>query len=267
MQKNTLRELVDAEEFSIGTRVLSRWPTVIEMIGQLGIFDYVEFAGEYAPYGLEELDNMARAAELYDLSTIIKIDGTGREFLAQRAIGSGFQNVLFADIRSKEDAEECVRAVRAETPEAGGRNPCTMRRNFAPEKGGTTEFVEAMDEAIVALMIEKRPALERLEEILAVDGVDMVQFGPCDYSMSIGLPGGMENEEVVRKEIEMIELALDKGVAPRVEIAEPEEADSYRELGVKHFSLNTDVVILRNWLKENGRVLRNGLEADYRGGV
>lgn len=265
MQKNKLGELVDSGEFSIGTRVLSRWPTVIETIGQLGMFDYVEFAGEYVPYGLEDLDNMARAAELYDLSTMIKIDGSGREFLAQRALGSGFQNVLFADIRSREDAERCVQAVRAETPEAGGHNPCTMRRNFTPDKGGTTEFVEEMEAAVVALMIEKGSALEHLEEILSVDGVDMVQFGPCDYSMSIGMPGGMENEEVVEREKDMIELALANGVAPKVEISEPEEADRYKKLGVKHFSLNTDILILRDWLKDKGRELKNMLDRDDEG--
>jgi len=262
MQNNVLGELVEGDQFSIGTRVLSRWPMVIETIGQLGTFDYVEFAGEYVPYGLEDLDNMARAAELYELSTMIKIDGTGREFLAQRAIGSGFQNVLFADIRSREDAEECVRAVRAETPEAGGHNPCTMRRNFTPEKGGTPEFVEEMDAAVVALMIEKEPAFKQLEEILSVEGVDMVQFGPCDYSMSIGTPGAMESEEVVEREKQMIELALTRGVAPRVAISGPEEAAMYRELGVKHFSLSTDLIILRNWLEENGRKLKNSLDRD-----
>lgn len=260
MQTNWLSDLIDSDEFSIGTRILSRWPTVIEMIGQIGIFDYVEFAGEYAPYGLEDLDNMARAAELYDLSTMIKVDGSGRRFLAQRALGSGFQNVLFADVRSRNGAEECVRAVRAETPETGGLNPCTMRRNFMPEKGGTAEFVEAMEEAVVALMIEKRPAFENLDDILAVDGVDMVQFGPCDYSMSIGEPGAMNEAEAVKQEKEMIELALDNEVAPRVEITKPADAEQYIKLGVKHFNLNTDMIILSNWLEENGKELKDRLK-------
>ena len=51
-------------------------------------------------------------------------------------------------------------------------------------ESGTPQYVKAMDEAVVALMIEKKTALENLDEILSVKGIDMVQFGPCDYAMS-----------------------------------------------------------------------------------
>ena len=47
---------------------------------------------------------------------MIKVDQQPRKFLAQRAIGAGFQSVLFADCRTAADVEECVRAVRPETP-------------------------------------------------------------------------------------------------------------------------------------------------------
>jgi len=48
-----------------------------------------------------------------------------------------------------------------------------------------------MDEAIVALMIEKKEAVDNLKEILSVEGIDMVQFGPGDYSLSIGFQGNV----------------------------------------------------------------------------
>ena len=53
---------------------------------------------------------------------------------------------------------------------------------------GSPEYVEAMDDAVIALMIEKKGAVDNLEEVLSVKGIDMVQFGPGDYSMSIGIP-------------------------------------------------------------------------------
>ena len=56
-------------------------------------------------------------------------------------------------------------------------------------KASEADVVSWYDEAVVALMIEKKGAVDNLEEILSVEGVDMVQFGPADYSMSIGLPG------------------------------------------------------------------------------
>jgi 4-hydroxy-2-oxoheptanedioate aldolase len=60
---------------------------------------------------------------------MMKIDQEPRVYLASRAIGSGIQNLLFADIRTVEDAKEAVAAARAETPETGGRVGAAMRRD------------------------------------------------------------------------------------------------------------------------------------------
>ena len=74
MGENKLRELLRKGEPTLGTRMLIPWPGVIEIIGYTGLFDYVEFLGEYAPYHLHDLDNFARACELAGLSSMIKID-------------------------------------------------------------------------------------------------------------------------------------------------------------------------------------------------
>lgn len=89
--------------------------------------------------------------------------------------------------------------------------------------------------------------------------VGMVQFGPCDYSMSIGLTGQKAHPKVKEAERKTIETALDKGVVPRAEISDVKDAKKYIDLGVRHFSLSTDVVILHNWLKKNGSLLREEL--------
>ena len=120
MRPNKLRALLDADQPSIGTHIHSSWPSIAEIVGHTGMFDYVEFVAQYAPFDLNSMDNFCRATELQGLSSMIKIDQEPRRFLAERAIGAGFQSVLFADCRTVEDFEECVRAVRPETPEDGG---------------------------------------------------------------------------------------------------------------------------------------------------
>jgi hypothetical protein len=92
----------------------------VEAIGHTGLYDYVEFVGEYGPFDLHDLDTLARAADIYNMSMQLKVDQEPRGFLAQRGIGSGFHSILFADCRSAADVQECVRIVRAETPEDGG---------------------------------------------------------------------------------------------------------------------------------------------------
>ena len=66
MRRNRLRELLNADQPSLGTHIHSSWPTIIELVGHSGMFDYVEFVGEYAPYDLYALENIGRAVDLFD---------------------------------------------------------------------------------------------------------------------------------------------------------------------------------------------------------
>ena len=256
MRRNKFRERLNAGQPTIATHVHSTWPSIVELIGHTGFYDYVEFVSEYAPFDLYALDNFCRAAELHDMSVMMKVDQEPRRFLAQRAIGAGFQSVLFADCRNVEDARECVRAVRPETPEAGGVHGAAMRRATYPLEAGTPAYIQALNDVVVVLMIEKRSAVEQLEDILAVDGVDMVQWGPTDYSMSIGRSGQDDHPEIQAVKRQVFETALKMGVPPRAEIDSPEEAKPYLEMGVRHFCIGSDVTILNDWLRRSGEGLR-----------
>ena len=256
MRPNKLREILTADQPSISTHVHSTWPSVVEAIGHTGMYDYVEFVAEYAPFDLYALDNFCRAVELFDMSAMIKVDQEPRCFLAQRGIGSGFQSVLFADVRTVEDAHECVRAVRPETPEAGGYHGVATRRSTYMSYGGTQGYVDALNDIVVAFMIEKKPTIDALEEILSVDGLDMIQWGGADYSMSVGRPGQRHTPEIKAIERRVIETSLKMNVPPRAEIDSVDAAKYYLDLGVRHFCIGTDIMVLHRWMKENGEALR-----------
>jgi len=257
MRHNRLRALLTAGEPSVGTHLLSTWPTLVELVGQAGNYDYVEFTAEYSPFDMHDLDNLGRALELKDLCGMIKVEQTQWTHQAMRAIGSGFQSVLFADVRTVADAQACVAAVRAETPGSGGRLGVGMRRDVGTiREGGSPAYVAALDEVVIALMVEKRECVEDLDAILSVKGIDMVQFGGSDYSMSIGLTGQRGHPDVKRAERKTIETALAMGLHPRVELADITEAAPYLEMGVKHFCIGWDVRILHAWWRANGEGMR-----------
>jgi 4-hydroxy-2-oxoheptanedioate aldolase len=259
-RKNVLRELLREGKPSIGTHVHSIWPGIVEVIGHSGTMDYVEFQGEYAPYDLFSLENFGRAVGLFDhMSSMMKIEQEPRTYLATRAVGSGIQNLLFADIRGPEDAREAVASMRPDTPELKGKVGAAMRRDVGYVDTRFDEYIEALIEGVVVLMIEKRSAVERLEEILSVGGIDMVQFGPSDYSINIGRAGHEDHPDVKEAEKKTIETALRMGVAPRVEINDHREAAAYIEMGVTHFCIGWDVVVLHEWCKEQGAALAKSL--------
>jgi len=261
VRKNRLRELLDSDSPSLGTHLLSTWPTITELVGQTRQWDYVEFVAEYAPWTMHDLDNLGRAIELFgDFTGMIKVEQHMRGHLAMRAIGSGIQNILFADIRTPADALECVRAVRPEHPDHRGLHGAGMRRDARTVMHvGSPEWTRALHECVVVLMIEKREAIENLDTILSVEGVDMVQFGPADYALSMGWSRPNAADAIRETERMVIEKALSRGIQPRAEIADAREAGWYLDLGVRHFCIGHDVGILYNWWADQGRLMRSTL--------
>ena len=260
MRKNKLRSLLKAGKPTLGTHLHSTWPGMVEAVGHTGLFDYVEFEGEYAPFDLYALENFCRAAELFDMGTMIKVDFEPKRFLAQRAIGAGFESVLFADCRTVEDARACIRVVRPDTPEDGGDHGAAMRRSTYMLYGGTREYVQALRDVVVVLMIEKKEVVEHLEEILSLGGIDMITWGGADYCMSIGRPGEWDASDVKAVEKEVIKTSLRMGVAPRIAIDHAEQAKEYLDMGIRHFCVGADLLILHDWLTQSGKELRELLE-------
>ena len=260
MRPNKLRKLLQSDQPTIAARTATVWPDVVELIGTLGLYDYVEYAAEYSTFTWADLDNYCRAAELYDLGTMIKIDQEPKLPLAQRAISAGFQSVLFVDCRTVEEVKECVRICRPDTPFDGGLFGAVTRR-FSYSGGGREEFAQALRDIVVAIMMEKAPLVERLEEVLAVPGVDMIQWGPADYTMSSGLYAKPNYEAEVKKvERKVFETCLKRGVPPRVELQSLDNVEYYLEMGVKHFRIGHDMNILRDYWRDNGKKLRKLLE-------
>ena len=258
MKKNRLRELLNEGKPTLGTHVLSTWPGIVEVIGYSGTFDYIEYVGEYSSFSLEQMDNFGRTIELFpEMSSMMKVEEQTRGFIAARAIDAGIQNVLFTDCRSADEVRECIRFVRSETPEAGGVHGYSMRRSTGYGVASSAEaWTKGMNDVVIAIMIEKKGAIENLEEILSVKGVDMVQFGPADYSISVGKPGQAGDPEVQKAHQDMIALALDKGVAPRVEIGSFEQAKPFVEMGVRHFCIGWDTRMIYDWCRQQGKSMR-----------
>jgi len=268
MKRNILRELLNEGKPTIGTRMITTLPQIAEVIGESGLFDYIELLGDYASWTLMDLENFARAVELFPhMSSMMKVDPEPRTFMTIRSLGAGIQNMMFADVYSADEGRECIRAVRPATPEDGGTHGCAMRRNVGYVlECGNEAWAQAQRDVVIGVVIEKVSAMENLEDILSIDGLDMVQFGPCDYAINLGKPGQRDLPEIKRKERDMIELALKKGRHPRVELDNAQqlkELKEYIDMGVRHFSLGEDLSYIYQWCKENGNEIRQLLADSY----
>ena len=264
MKTNRLRHLLSNGLPSIGTRIENTWPVVTEAVGSTGNFDYVEFVAEYAPFSQTDLENIARAAELSDMSTMIKLDFQNRAYVAQKAMASGFQAILFTDHKTAEDVRQSIYWVRPDTPQDQGRFGYPNRRWIGYRPGDPQmDYAAMVRNTVLAFMIEKSEAMDNIEEICSVAGVDMVQFGPSDYSMSRGWNSSEHVQEFKAAERKMIEVALAHSVQPRCEINSPDDAKYYIDLGVRHFCLGDELGNnMAYWTKQGGslRSIAKGLK-------
>src|SRR3954453_2449178 len=147
MRNNYLRQLLNENKPTLGTHANMDNPTIIELIGHSGQFDYVEFVAEYGPYDLRSLENLGRAIDLFpNFSGMIKVEQEPRTFITVRSIGSGIQNLLYADMRTPDGAKACVAAVRAEAPGSAGIHGVGMRRDAGYVlEGGSASWIKSLD--------------------------------------------------------------------------------------------------------------------------
>jgi len=261
MKENKLRRLLNEGKPTLSTRLWSPWPFYTEVVGDCGHYDYVEFVAEYAPFDQYDLENIARAAELYNMGSMIKVDFQNRGYVAQKAIASGFQSIMFADHRTPDQFRESIRLVRPETPEDQGLFGYPNRRFIGTQTHiSQMEHAKRLRDIVCCFMIEKAEAMEHIEEICAIPGVDMVQFGPSDYSMSLGKNRQEYILEWQAAERKMIEVALRHGVQPRCEIRHFEQAQYYVDLGVRHFSHGDQLGTLKEFWQGEGKSMRDKVD-------
>ena len=254
---NRMRERINQGLPLVGTRIYSVWPFITELIGSSGKYHYIEFLAEYAPYDVFDFENICTAAELWGMGSIIKLDFQNRAYVAQKAIASGFEGVMWTDHLTAKEVEESLWFIRADTPEDDGRMGRPTRR-FALNSGGymsMPDYVKSQREIVNLFMIEKKEALENIDEICSVKGVDIVQFGPSDYSMSMGWDPREKGEDIKAAERRMIEAALKHGVRPRCEIQSAAAAQYYIDLGVKDFCLGDELGNNNRWWNTEGGAL------------
>jgi len=258
LKENKIRNLLNEGRSTIATRLISTQSCFVEALGVSGNYDYVEFLGEYAPFDLYELQNFCIAAELHDMGTMIKADFQNRGFVAQKAIASGFQAVLFTDCHNASDVKEAIRLTMPDTPEDKGAFGFPNNRFIGFQSSmPQMDHADRVRNVVRAFMIEKASALDEIDEICQIPGVDMLQFGPSDYSMSRGWNKKDHVQDALKAERLMIMTALKYGVAVRCEIPSVEDAAYYMEMGVRNFCLGDQMNQLATIWAHDGKELRS----------
>jgi 4-hydroxy-2-oxoheptanedioate aldolase len=127
------------------------------------------------------------------------------------------------------------------------------------QKTSLVDYVKHIDEIVIAIMIENQSLVDDIEEILAIPGIDMVQFGPADYSISIGHAGeGYKNTQISDAMERSYQAAKRKGIRIRAECI-VDEMQKWIELGCRDFCIGSDTGTISSWAQNTGKTIRNTL--------
>jgi len=153
-------------------------PFAIELIGEAG-WDCLTIDQQHGMGGNETLLACLTAARAAGLPAIVRV-ANNDPGLVGRALDAGAQGIMCPLINNVEEAEAFVRAVKY--PPRGLRSWGPYRARIGHE---ADYFTTANDFTIACPQIETKGALDQLDEILGLDGVDMVCFGPNDLSVAL----------------------------------------------------------------------------------
>lgn len=226
-----LPELLRGSRALLGMFVGIPSPALVEMCGHAG-FDFVIVDNEHGPAGIESTEHMLRAARGAGIVPVVRT--LEQDIL--RILDIGASAIQVPQVNSGDQARRIVAA--AKYPPVGSRGAAFSTRAAGYGFFGGEPHVKASNEGTsVIVMAETRAAIENIDEIVAVPGVDAVFFGPNDLSFSLGYPGQMQHREVVAAIEHGVARALAAGVAPGVLAPTIEDFHRLRRIGVRYIPM------------------------------
>ena len=231
MDSNPLKAKLYAGEPAFGVSLMFPSPQIVEMLGRLG-FDWVLIDCEHGAISLESIELMALAAERVGITAIARPVSNDKQAIMQ-LMDRGVSGVQIPHVNTSDDARLAVEAVKFYPQGDRGLAAGTRAAEygFGISQHEHTEW--ANRETLVCVQIEERQAIDNLDEILEVQGVDVFFVGPSDLSQSLGYPG-LTDSPIVR---EMIETAFRK-IAARGKISgsagNAEAVQDYLHQGVRY---------------------------------
>ncbi len=238
--KNHLNQLLRSGKTAIGTLVQLPSPPVVEILAQAG-FDWLLIDTEHGPIDAERVQAMIRATGERPATPIVRI-ASNLDWLAKRALDLGALGVMAPMVSSAEEAQVAVRAVRY--PPAGNRGFGPTFAGLRWGLGGAAYAQQANDAVMAIVQIEHIDAVARIDEILAVPGIDLALVGPYDLSGSMGLLGQVGHAKVQAAIDRVVKAAQSAGVPAGIFSAAADEANRYIEQGYQAILLGTDVAFL-----------------------
>ncbi|MHB1417506.1 MAG: HpcH/HpaI aldolase family protein [Chloroflexota bacterium] len=210
MLKNTAKEKILAGQPIVGPTIGFPSPQMVEIFGRIG-FDFVFIDCEHGIITTESCEEMVRAAEVVGISPLVRVPENSPQVIL-RYLDMGATSVQVPHVNTKADALAVVEA--AKYAPQGKRGVAGSRwADYGLGKSLKEYVAYANEQTMLLAMIEDIEAVRNLDDILSVDGIDVLAIGPADLCASMGLPGDPNNPAVQRVIDDIIRRTREAGKA------------------------------------------------------
>lgn len=230
--------LLDGETL-LGTFQLIDSPMAAEIAGVAG-FDFTILDQEHGPLTAESCVGMCAAAERAGAAPVVRVRNNS-EAEIQRALDIGAAGVEIPQVETGADARAAVDHARFDPLGSRGFSPYVRAGGYT---GGDDYTDQQNETTAVVVHIEGERGVENLDDIVAVDGIDVLFLGPYDMSQSLGIPGQVRDDRVEALMQEVCDRAADAGTVVGTYADDPEMARQWIAAGAQYVAIGVDGAVL-----------------------
>ena len=248
---NKLKRALKDGKVCLGATITMSNPVVAEIMSHLD-YDWLWIEAEHTPMSDESILAMLQCANGTDVSMIVRVPWNDKTII-KRILDTGPDGIIIPLVRTKEDAEEAVKAMKY--PPLGERGAGLARAQCYGLHMGEY-MASANEEVMTILMIEHIEAVNNIEAILDVKGIDSVMIGALDLSGSMGILGQMgepQLEEAIQK---VLAACKKKGVSCGIIAFDPNQAKERIKQGFTNIVIGMDVIYLGTGAKNSIDLVR-----------
>lgn len=191
-----LRQRIADGHFAMGTFLVElRTPAVVRFLAQ-SEYDFMLVDNEHGYWNPLDIAQQIDAAKRWNICPFVRVSGTDRGEI-MRALDAGAEGVMVPMVRTIADVERIVEFSKYPPLGQRGAHFARPHNGFTPPKDTQRYMQDANRELLTIVQIETREAVDQIDEIAAVPGVDMLYLGPGDLSVALGVPGQVEDSRVI----------------------------------------------------------------------
>jgi 4-hydroxy-2-oxoheptanedioate aldolase len=250
LNRPAFRARLSAGETLVGIIVFTGSPMVVELAAAAGL-DFVILDMEHSPLDIAGAAHLLRAADASGITAFVRVPGVDRGFIL-RLLDCGAAGIVLPHA----DRERCAELTNAmRYPPQGERGACQITRAAGYKRGEWQAYAERANRELIAIaLIEDRAALEGIDALASMPGVDVCFVGPTDLSLALGVPGATFDDPKLGAALESVaDAAKRHGKFAMTLMGQPLDAAygrRIRERGVQMIVLGTDADLFTYAIKD-----------------